>query len=241
MTKDSVVIGIEEKTDRLGYRPNSFYPVNAHKLRTYSNTSDWLTSSEVFKKSLEERKHIYGVPANLGVYRLLNDEPEFHLLSKEGNLLLSPQFRDSLYWRLRSYGSERLLSESQNPKKLLLDAEEVKYVLSAIESGNAFNSRYSNLRFNDNSIEVRKDNTPEEKRLFLGAFGTKKPQKGSSITLISEEQVRQGLSDNKQGLLAMACYVNTQNDFTKFLTNTNRPCGFLAANNDFVNWMWVPG
>jgi len=232
MTTKSIGLGEEKLIEWT----NISTPYYAVELKLPQNVSDWMTSAEAFNNS----NGIYGVPANLAVYRLVRQEPVVDLLERDGNLFASPEFCSDVYARMRSSGERRIRTDSYQP--ICLSEREREYILSAVKTKKSFTAAYSGLRIDRNGgVKVQDHATADEKRLFLGAFGTDSPNKANHVILLKPDEIGNLLSRNPADLFAMACYVNTDDDFASFVKGTKKRQGFLAAKYDFVHWNFCPG
>lgn len=157
-------------------------------------------------------------------------------------MLLSPEYQERIISRLEDYGRSRCKYQSLEPSRLILPEDERNFVLKAINSATP-HIMYSDIKPDEegeDAIVAGKKNTPEEKRLLQEAFG-KNPQEGEEIILLPREQIKDALREKPSDLLAMACYVDTDDDFERFTRGDRKSYGFLAANHDFIYWAWVPG
>ena len=168
----------------------------------------WQTSKEVFR-DWRNGALVQGVnTANLGIYRIVNGEVVFDLLSREGNLFVDERFRKSAYWGI-------LRNDF-----FILPEEMRAHVMDAIKGGHTVSVRYSGLRTMTEGcgdhycyVESGEGNTVEGEKLSTGVYDMSNPGDGKKIFLLRENVVKSQLKRNKEGLVARACYIYGNRDF----------------------------
>lgn len=168
----------------------------------------WQTSQEVFRDWQAGAKVIGVNTANLGIYRLIDGEPVFDLLPREGNLFLDDRFRQRVY--------DGIISQDF----FVLPEDMLEHVMSAINTGKAVEVPYSGLNLitegcnpNYGYVKVSKGNTPAEETLISGVYGVKNPGHGKRVYLLRPNVVKKALKKNPQGAVARACYFSGSQDF----------------------------
>ncbi len=170
--------------------------------------STWQTSQEVYR-AWQNGVPVQGVnTANMGIYQLVNGEPVFDLLGREGNPFVDKRFREEVY-----HGIQGILAD----KAFFFPSEAMKeHILAAINAGRSARVCYSGLRIQTKDcgsdyrfVEVDGENTREEKKLFVAVYGTKNPGNGKRIYLLREDVVMSQLKGKEEDdVIARACYFN---------------------------------
>ncbi len=164
------------------------------------DVATWETSQEVFKAWQS------GVPvnvvntANLGVYRLEDDNVVFELFGREGNPFVDKTMREGVYngiWQNEFFFPQRAMKDKIKSAKPLVTV------------------RYSGLRLKTKDcitnyayVEFDGKNTDEEKELFNAVYGTDNPGIGKRIYLLTKDVVEVQLKNKKNDLIARACFLD---------------------------------
>ncbi len=199
MTIDSVV----GKVERVSDSGNLLGNLKLIDIKT------WQTSQEVYKDWQNGDSSIVIADvntANMGIYRLVNREPVFYLLGREGNPFVDEKFRKDAY---RGIVHNYFFFPSGAMKE---------HILAAIHTGQSATVHYSGLRVKSQNcgphhfyVEVDGKNTGEEEKLFVAVYGIKNPGNGKSVCvhLLSGDDVRAQLKGKKEDdVIVRACYFN---------------------------------
>ncbi len=181
------------------------------------NPKTWQTSQEVFR-DWNNGALVEGMnTANMGIYRIVNGEPVFDLLSREGNPFIDEKFRKDVY----QYILDNIFFFPQTEMK--------KHIMTAIHAGASVTVHYSKLRVktdgcssNHGYVEVDGSNNDEENKLFKGVYGTENLG-GKRVYILRKEVVGAQLHGDAAELIVRACY---------FLSNQY----FLAIDRDFLKY-----
>ncbi len=208
MTLDTVVGKVERVADG----------GNLLKNLALIDISTWQTSQEVWKTSQNDIFNFLfeGVnTANMGVYRLVNGEPVFDLLGREGNPFVDEQFREEAYYGIL------------DNKFFFPQAEMRDYIMAAINTGQSVRVRYSKLRRGSKGcttdyeyVQADGSNNDEDKKLFVAVYGTKNPR-WKKVYLLSEYAVQARLREKKNELIIGACCFSKDQDFSVDHRNIN--------------------
>lgn len=177
----------------------------------------WQTSQEIFAdwQNGAPVERVY--TANLAVYRLVNGEPVFDLLGREGNPLVDERFREDAYHGI-------LENEFFFPS-----GEMKEHILAAIKTSASGPVHYSGPRLSTRNHEPYYglvdnrggENTDEENKLFVAVYGIEDPGYGMRVNLLREDIVKWQLNGRKKDdMIAQTSYLSINQDFgagTKFI------------------------
>lgn len=172
----------------------------------------WETPQEVWR-AWQSGVPVQGVnTASLSVGRLVDGQPVFNLLAREGNLFIPEKYRQKTYDGI--VGNDFFVLSPKGDTSDMFD-----YVMAAIKAGNSVEVPYSGLTVLTKGcgptygyVLVGGNNTTDEKRLVHGVYG-ENPGNGKQIYLLRKEAVQNALKSNPEGMVVRACWFYYIQDF----------------------------